>query len=273
MTRDITPLVFFIITIIPLFWMSAKGVEAGTFYFLLALLFPALIFLITFFLGAKSKEVFIRLPIKEKTSQGVQLFFLGISTVLILHFIGFVTSKVMSPFFLFSQKMYQSYVIGASRFYEFFIIGWTAAVVEEAIFNLSFMAAGMLVAYWIRKSWGLDFGKIGNHTFHVAIGALFSIIPFTIFHSFNPVYTTRMFIIAAIFRTIVTFLTWFIFDINWGVGVHMANNTLTLSSSVLIGAFTSPYGLVILLLFGTIFYFAIRHWREFDTTFGFGDIW
>ena len=275
MTKSVVPLVLFILNIIPLFYFSSKGIESSNFYFLLLLMAPALLFLIWYFLGGKLGEIYPVIPIREKNFQSSQLFFLGVFIVVFLRLVGFVTSKVMSPFFLFSQKFYQAYVVGESRFMEFFTVAFSAGNGEEWLFCFLFVAAGMLVGYWLRKAWGLEFGKKGNYYFHITVGSLFSIIPFVIFHTLNPSYTTTSaFVLAGLFRFFMNILVWGVFySLSFSIGFHIANNALTLSSSVLIGAFTSPLGLVLVLFFGTMFWNAIKHIDEADKTFGLGEVW
>jgi len=192
-----------------------------------------------------------------------------------LRLIGFVTSKVMSPFFLFSQKFYQAYVVGESRFMEFFTVAFSAGNGEEWLFCFLFVAAGMLIGYWLRNAWGLEFGNKGNYYFHVVIGSLFSIVPFVIFHHLNPSYvSTGAFIVAGLFRFFMNILVWMVFySLSFSIGFHIANNAFTLSSSVLLGALTSPYGLLLLLFFGTMLWSALSHIEEADTSFRIGDVW
>ena len=269
--RDLTILVLFSLNIVGLFFLFAKGVQEASFYFSLAMLFPTLFFLIWFFIG-NSQIIFKKIPIKQNTVQGTQMFVVGFLLVIFMRLLGIVSSKFMQPQFMFGQKLFQAFAIGESRFWNFYITSFTAGIIEELVFGLTFVAIGIIFAYWFRNQWGLDFGETGNYYFQIIIGSAFSIIPFVIFHQFNPTYTTQMFIIAGIFRFLMNIVIWTFGSITFGMGYHIANNMLALSFATVIGALFSPLGLIILLIFGTMIINAIRNWKEIDTSFGLGDI-
>lgn len=269
---DLTSVVFYILNLVGLFYLVALGVEAGSFYFSLGLMFVAFLFLIYFTVGRES-EIFKKIPIKSTSVKGTQMFVLGFLVVVILKLFGVVTQNFLSPKFMFSQQLFDIYKIGESRFWDFFITSFSASIMEELVFGFVFVAAGILIAYWIRQTWDIDFGDPGNFYFQILIGSIFSIIMFVFFHQFNPTYTTGMFIIAGIFRFVMNIVIWTFGSITFGIGFHLANNMFALSLSIIIGAlFGTAFGWFLIFIFIGLLYNTIRKWRDIDESIGLGDI-
>jgi len=277
-------ILFLIIASIGVWWLQSKGLASGSLYLSLLTMGAVLIFYIfTFFIESSSEYSFV-MPINRSNFRAVFMFFLGFLAMLAVLFVpqffgaNIVSTEVLSPlasFGLTGETTFQALKISGDPFWTFFIIGWVAPVIEEWVLCVTFVLLGILLAYAIRKSLSLDYGA-GNKRFDLSVGFVFSIIMFVVLHSFNNTYVNNpiLFVWAGVFRLVLNMLVYGFFffgstnaflGLMFGVGVHMANNWVSMGWSAIQSALLSGSGLIIVSVFVMLLVFLVLKWKNINS--------
>lgn len=221
---NLTLFLFVGITFIGLLWLYASGVEAATFYLFLLLASFSILFSLLFFLKRTEWTKFLIIPLERNTFQGNYNFLIGVSLFLVANLFK---RQLMPESVIFSQKFFQ--VLPQGSFAVFFTKVWVASIVEDLFFGFLMVVIGAVIGYYILKSLNITNRPTLTKYFPLIIGFVVSGVLFTLFHTFNPTYTTTSaFAIALIFRTVVNVIIWSTASLMFGIGAHFGNNLLAI---------------------------------------------
>lgn len=288
--------IFICFALIGLYWLNRLNIDASTAYmwlFIIGIIFIA-IAIIANRLGV---DFWFEIPINRTSERAILMLFLGMFSFVILFFISAI-SKVaiydplyMQPLVQFSAGIglptFSALQAATSPFWSFFVSIISASVVEEIVLGFGFVIIGSLVlGYGLRKLLKLDFGD-NNEYWDFAMSMIFSIIMFTVLHSFNHTYVNQMtgvwdwsmFTYAALFRLVLNMLIYKFgnFGLCYSIGVHAINNATYLGAqSVKAALFTFPGGIIIcsiMILFIIFSFLSIKKimdegygaWKDFLT--------
>lgn len=276
--RSLFPLVILIISSIGIFWLSGKFVGAGTFYW--GLFSMGIAFLVLSLFWTKSADKGLKFPIGTSLYQSVFFYYVGFFIpLLILFFLGYVTSQVIVPLTfgvdLASQQTFAAVEASTSYFWQFFVIVWTAGSLEPWTTGFGALLIGKLIGLFLRQITGLQLSKREASWFDFFVALGFSTILFVTLHLFNNSYASapnagQLFLIAGIFKLIESSgMALFNLFISFAFGLHQGNNLVSLATRADFGwagigkaLITFPGGILISLFWVLTIFYVVANYKK-----------
>jgi len=250
------------ITGLPVLWLTLKEIPVGIFYATLLSLSFVIFMLMFFFIKESDPKYGLRLPVTKKTSTDAVLFIVGFFIAPIIYLVLRIkTSLIMHPLLTFNAvgqgQSFAALQAANSPFWELFNVTFVASIFEELSLGFLWVAIGLLITYIVRVHLlGVE-SKYGKHI-DLFGGILLSMAFFTIIHTFNPVYTIMLFIIAAIFRFVANYLIWYFKLLALFIGFHLGNNLVAQGWDKIVAGLFTGYGALLIIIIGLIGFVAIR---------------
>lgn len=233
---NLIPFLGVLITVATMLWFSFQNIDVGYTYILLFIVPTVLLFALTLFINESSKRGVIsklKFPFSTSTVGGATLLltgwvvYFGISALIRLLNVQFSITDIMVPLAsdktnILIQQSATQLSITANKGLQLFTTTFVASFIEEFIFGFVLVYVFYVLIRFISES---VLNKPVSHRSNLLITFILLGISFAWIHQLNASYVGVMFLIAGIFRILMSASIYYAgLFLSFTIGFHQANN-------------------------------------------------